>query len=161
MIDIKLLTNEEKELKNLIQAIRICSQHIGMEFSIEKCAMLLLKSGKIETMEGTEIPNQERIRTLREPVYRNRIWYWKMCLADNAKWQKERNCQVRKELGVLLKKKTISTLEYWKRKTWNRDKRKKNIRRTRKLETKLCRRNFIKSLTREVYLVTYSRSFLK
>ena len=46
MDDIKLLTKNEKELETLIHAVRIYSQDIGMEFGIEKCAMLVMKSGK-------------------------------------------------------------------------------------------------------------------
>ena len=30
-----------------------------MEFGIEKCSMLTMKSGKRETTEGIELPNQE------------------------------------------------------------------------------------------------------
>ena len=37
-----------------------------MEFGIEKCAMLIMKSGKWQTTEEIEQPNQEKIRTLRE-----------------------------------------------------------------------------------------------
>ena len=33
-----------------------------MEFGIEKRAVLIMKSKKKETMEGIELPNQERIR---------------------------------------------------------------------------------------------------
>ena len=46
MDDIKLFTKNEKELETLLHAVRIYSQDIGMEFSIEKCAMLVMKSGK-------------------------------------------------------------------------------------------------------------------
>ena len=35
-----------------------------MEFSIEKCAMLIMRSGKRQITEGIEMPNQERIRML-------------------------------------------------------------------------------------------------
>ena len=35
-----------------------------MEFSIEYCAMIIMKSRKRETVEGIEIPIQERIRML-------------------------------------------------------------------------------------------------
>ena len=42
------------------------SQDIAMEFSIEKCAMIIIKSGKRETMEGRELSNKERIRILGE-----------------------------------------------------------------------------------------------
>ena len=44
--------------------MRIYSQNIGMEFGIEKCAMLVMKSGKRHMTEGIELPNQEKIRTL-------------------------------------------------------------------------------------------------
>ena len=44
--DIKLFAKYEKKLETLIHAIRIYSQDIGMEFGIEKCAMLVMKSGK-------------------------------------------------------------------------------------------------------------------
>ena len=65
MDDIKLSAKNEKELETLIQTIRIYSQDIGMEFSIEKCAMLVMKSGKRHMTEGVEQPNQV-IRTLGE-----------------------------------------------------------------------------------------------
>ena len=49
MDDIKLFAKNEKELETLIHAIRIYSQDIRMEFGIEKCAMLVMKSGKRHT----------------------------------------------------------------------------------------------------------------
>ena len=50
----------------MIQAIRIYSHDIGMEFGIEKCTMLIMKSWKRKTTKGIEQPNKERIRTLGE-----------------------------------------------------------------------------------------------
>ena len=64
MDDIKLFVTNEKELEILIQAVRIYSQDIGMEFGIEKCAMLIMKCGKRHMTEGIELLNQEKIRTL-------------------------------------------------------------------------------------------------
>ena len=46
MDDIKLFAKNEKELETLKHAVRIYPQDIGMEFGIEKCAMLVMKSGK-------------------------------------------------------------------------------------------------------------------
>ena len=46
MDDIKLFAKKEKEQETLIHAVRIYSQDIGIEFGIEKCAMLVMKSGK-------------------------------------------------------------------------------------------------------------------
>ena len=42
--DIKLFAKNGKELEILIQAVRIYSEIIGMEFGIEKCTMLIMKS---------------------------------------------------------------------------------------------------------------------
>ena len=39
---------------------------MGMEFSIEKFAMLKMKSGKREATEGIKVPNRGSIRTLVE-----------------------------------------------------------------------------------------------
>ena len=64
MDDIKLLAKNEKELETLIHAVRIYSQDIGMEFGIEKGAMLVTKSGKRHMTDGMELPNHDRIRTL-------------------------------------------------------------------------------------------------
>ena len=66
MDDIKLFAKNEKELETLIHTVRIYSQDIGMEFGIEKCAMLVMKSGKRHLTDGMELPNQDKIRTLTE-----------------------------------------------------------------------------------------------
>ena len=58
MDDIKLFARNEKKLENLIQSVRIYSQDIGMEFSREKCTMLVKKSGKRHMTEGVELPSQ-------------------------------------------------------------------------------------------------------
>ena len=61
-----LFAKNEKELDILIQRIKIYSLDIGMEFGIEKCNMLVMKNGKRQITERIELPNQEKIRTLRE-----------------------------------------------------------------------------------------------
>ena len=66
MDDIKLFAKNEKELETLIHAVRIYSQDIGMEFGIEKCAMLVMKSGKQHMTDGMELLNHDKIRTLEE-----------------------------------------------------------------------------------------------
>ena len=47
----------------LTHAVRIYSQEIGMEFGIEKCAMLVMKSGKRHLTDRMELPNLDKIRT--------------------------------------------------------------------------------------------------
>ena len=66
MDDIKLFAKNEKELETLIHAVGIYSQDVGMEFGMEKCAMLVMKSGKRHLTDGMELPNQDKIRTLGE-----------------------------------------------------------------------------------------------
>ena len=64
--DIKLFAKNEKELETLIYAVRIYSQDIEMEFGIEKCAMLVMKSDKRYLTDEMELPNQDKVRTLGE-----------------------------------------------------------------------------------------------
>ena len=61
MDNIKLFAKNEKELETLLHAVRIQSRDIGMEFSIEKCAM---KIGKRYLTDGMELLNQDKIRIL-------------------------------------------------------------------------------------------------
>ena len=66
MDDIKLFAKNEEELETLIHTVRIYSQDIGMESGIEKCALLGRKNGKRYLTDGTELPNQDKIRTFGE-----------------------------------------------------------------------------------------------
>ena len=93
MDDIKLFAKNEKELETLIHAVRIYSQDIGMEFGIEKCAMLVMKSGKWHTTDGMEQPNHDEIRMLGEnETYK----YLGILEADTIK-QVEMKDKIRKE----------------------------------------------------------------
>ena len=47
MDDLKLYIQSEKGLDSLVQTVRVFSKDIGMEFGIEKCAMLVMEKGKI------------------------------------------------------------------------------------------------------------------
>ena len=66
MDDVKLFAKNKKELETLINAVRIYNQDLGMEFGMEKCAMLGMKSGKRHLTDAMELPNQDKIRTLGE-----------------------------------------------------------------------------------------------
>ena len=54
----KIFAKNEKPEK-LIQTIRIFSQNIGMEYGNDKCVILIMKSGKRESEDRKELPNQE------------------------------------------------------------------------------------------------------
>ena len=66
MDGIKLFAKNGKELETFIRIFRIYSQDIEMEFGIDKCAGLVMKSGKRHITEGMKQPNQKKIRTLKE-----------------------------------------------------------------------------------------------
>ena len=53
-------------METLIDTVRIYGEDIGMEFGIEKCAMLVMKSGKRHMTDGMELPIHDKIRTLWE-----------------------------------------------------------------------------------------------
>ena len=82
--DIKLFAKNEKERETLIHIVRIYSQDIGMEFGIEKCTLLVMKSGKRHLTDGIEQPNQDKIRTLAEnETYK----YWRLTPSNKWKWK--------------------------------------------------------------------------
>ena len=83
----------EKELETLIHAVRIYSQDIGMEFGIEKCAMLVMKRCKRHITDGIELPNQDRIRTLPENETNKHLGIWE---ADTIKQVQMKN-KIKKE----------------------------------------------------------------
>ena len=47
MDDLKLYSRSEKRSDSLVQTVRVFSEDIGMEFGIEKCAILVMDKGKI------------------------------------------------------------------------------------------------------------------
>ena len=63
MDDIKIFTKNEEELETLIPTARIFNQ--GIEFSVQKCCMRVMKSDKRRITKGVEPPNQI-IRTFGE-----------------------------------------------------------------------------------------------
>ena len=62
--DIERFAKTDKELEAVIKTIRIYIQDIGMEITMEKRVISIMKSGERETTELIEQPNKERIRTL-------------------------------------------------------------------------------------------------
>ena len=58
------LQKNEKELEALIHAVTLYSQCIGMEFGIETCALLVMKSGDDIWLTEWNYQNQDKIRTL-------------------------------------------------------------------------------------------------
>ena len=57
MDDLKSHSRSEKRLGSLGQTVCVFSEDIGMEFGIEKCAMLVMEKGKIVKSVGIELPD--------------------------------------------------------------------------------------------------------
>ncbi len=66
MDDLKLYGKNEKQLDSLIQTVNEFTDDIKMEFGISKCAVLIMKKGKISHSEGVRLPNQDEIKSLGE-----------------------------------------------------------------------------------------------
>ena len=66
MDDLKLYSRNEKGFSSLVQTIRVFSEDIGMEFGIEKCAMLVIVKGKIVKSFAIELSDDKVIKSLQE-----------------------------------------------------------------------------------------------
>ena len=53
-------------MDSLLQTVHVFSEDIGMEFGIEKCAMLVMEKGKIVKSVGIELPDGKIIKSLQE-----------------------------------------------------------------------------------------------
>ena len=53
-------------MDSLVETVHVFSEDIGMEFDIEKCAMLVMEKGKIVKSVGIELPNGKVIKSLQE-----------------------------------------------------------------------------------------------
>ena len=63
-----LYSKSERALDSLIQTLRIFGEDTGMQFGIDKCAILVTKKGKIVKSDGVEIPKEKRVKSLEEGV---------------------------------------------------------------------------------------------
>ena len=62
---LKLYSRSEKVLDS-IETFCVFSEDIGMEFGIEKCAMLVMEKGRIVKSVGIELPDCKVIKSLQE-----------------------------------------------------------------------------------------------
>ena len=66
MDDLKLYSKTEKTLDSFVQTVRIFSTDIKIEFGNEKCTVLVLKRGKVVKSEGIKLPDNKKMRSLKE-----------------------------------------------------------------------------------------------
>ena len=62
MDDLKLYGKSENEIKELVSAVQVFSQDIGMEFGIKMCGVIIMNRGKVKSTDGIELPKYKRDR---------------------------------------------------------------------------------------------------
>ena len=65
MDDLKPYGKNENQMDSLIQSVRVVFEDMRMEFGISKCATLIMKRGKVIQSEGTHLPGDKKIRSLK------------------------------------------------------------------------------------------------
>ena len=70
MDDIKLYGKSEKELEALVELVRVFSRDIGMEFGLDKCAVLSIRKGVKVHCDGIGLPSGEAMKELDENGYK-------------------------------------------------------------------------------------------
>ena len=93
MDDLKLYAKNEKSLDSLLQTVRIFSKDIGMEFGIDKCAMLSLKRGNIVASDGIKLPDKSLIKSMKE----GESYKYLGILQTDRIWHKEMKIEVGRE----------------------------------------------------------------
>lgn len=70
MDDLKLFGRSKRELEALVEVVRTYSRDIGMEFGLEKCAVLEMKRGEKVECEGIELPTGEMMKEVDDGGYK-------------------------------------------------------------------------------------------
>ena len=70
MDDLKLYVKSERELESPIQTVRIFSADVGMVFCLGKCAVLVLKRGKMVRIDGIELQDEKRMKEVNLDGYK-------------------------------------------------------------------------------------------
>ena len=116
MDDLKLYSRSEKGLDSLVQAVHVFSENVGMEFGIEKCAMLVMEKGKIVKTVGIEFPDGKVIKSSQE----GENYYKYLGILEADKFLEERmKLNVLKEYIRRLKKKLKVKTEWWEFISWS------------------------------------------
>ena len=70
MDDLKLYASNEVDLEKLLTLVQGFSKDIGMEFGLDKCAVLVMKNGAKVKCDGIEIPDGQTIKEVDEGGYK-------------------------------------------------------------------------------------------
>ncbi len=64
MNDLKLFARNETQLKQALTIVKSFSDDIKMDFGIEKCAMVVMKSGKLVNYQNIQLCHETVIRNM-------------------------------------------------------------------------------------------------
>ena len=93
MDDLKLYAKSEDQIDSLIHSVRIFTDDIKMEFGLSKCAMIVIKRGKLVRSEGIKMPDGEVLKSLEDG---DEYKYLGVLEADNIKHETMKN-NIKKE----------------------------------------------------------------
>ena len=79
MDELNLYASNEKSLEVLIETVHVFSNGIGMEYGVEKCAVLAMKKGNMANSDGMALLNKTTIERLKEG---DNYKYLEVMLAD-------------------------------------------------------------------------------
>ena len=69
MDDLKLYAKSEEETNTLVRTVYLFSTDISMEFGINKCGILTIKTGKIVKSEEIKLPDGEVMKQVGQEGY--------------------------------------------------------------------------------------------
>ena len=70
MDELKLYGKNENQIDTLVNTVRVFCDDIRIEFGISKCAILIMKRGKIVKFDGIVMPGNEVMKGLEEEGYK-------------------------------------------------------------------------------------------
>lgn len=70
MDDLKLYGKNRGEVEMLVEVVHVFSRDIGMEFGLDKCAVLEIKAGVKAECDGIELPDGKMIKEAEEKGYK-------------------------------------------------------------------------------------------
>ena len=92
MDDLKLFAKNEDQIDNLVNAVRVCSEDIKMEFGLPKCGVLIMKRGKVVKSEGISMLDGKMMKNIKEGGYK----YLGISETDGVKHEEKKD-QTKKE----------------------------------------------------------------
>ena len=101
-----------KELETLIHAVKIYSQDIGIEFGIEKCAMLVMKSSKQHMIDGMELPITTKLECPEKMKPTNTWVSWRLTPSNKCKRKTRFKKNISGELDKTLQQKSHQRNKY-------------------------------------------------